>query len=168
MNLISIKKKTVKLAMEQNVSELSKLFSTACINRTKESSENNIVTLSGGLDSRLVASCMSKNQIPFKVATIDYKSGKAHQEIDIALKLSKIFNVTAEVISTPNPKGSDICDLLKIKEGMVSLTTTPILPFYRGIIKAFGENVHYISGDNGDKVIFTYDKPIKDRVTIPH
>ena len=159
------KREHSETTMEQNVSELNKLFSNSCINRTKEFSEN-IVTLSGGLDSRLVASCMSKNQIPFKVATIDYKSGKAHDEIDISLKLSKLFNVPVKVISTPNPKGSDVYDLLRTKEGMVSLTTTPILPFYKGIIKAFGADVHYISGDNGDKVIFTYDKPIKKNSSV--
>jgi asparagine synthase (glutamine-hydrolysing) len=156
----------IEATMEQNVSELSKLFSTSCYNRTKEFSEN-IVTLSGGLDSRLVASCMSKNQIPFKVATIDYKSGKDHDEIDISLKLSKLFNVHVEVIPTPNPSGSDVYDLLRTKEGMVSFTSTPILPFYKGIIKAFGSDVHYISGDNGDKVIFTYDKPIKKNSSVP-
>ncbi len=152
-------------AIEQNVSELSKLFSISCVNRSKESCKN-IVTLSGGLDSRLVAACMSKNQIPFEVATIDYKSGKAHDEIDISLKLSKLFNVPVEVISTPYPKGSDVYDLLRTKEGMVSLTTSPILPFYRGIIETFGTDIHYISGDNGDKVIFTYDKPIKKNSTM--
>lgn len=152
-------------SLEQNVSELIKLFDYSCINRANGFSEN-IVTLSGGLDSRLVASCMSKNKIPYSIATIDYESGKAQEEIEVALKLSEIFNIPTKVVLTSIPTGTDLIQLLKTKEGMVSLATAPILPFYKGIIESYGDNIQYVSGDNGDKVIFTYDKPIKKKSSI--
>ena len=150
--------KKVKIDLE--VKELSELFTSACVNRCQDVKKN-IVTLSGGLDSRLVASCLSKTNIKFKTATIKYLNGRSHDEIDIAVKLSEIFKVDYDIVPVPEPTGLEILELLKTKEGMVSLATTPLLPFYKQLIKINGENVHYISGDNGDKVIYTYDKPIK-------
>ena len=50
---------------ETNLTELDHLFSKACKDRFKNDKKN-IVTLSGGLDSRMVAACMHKNNILFE------------------------------------------------------------------------------------------------------
>lgn len=154
-----------KIKIDSAVTDLSELFTTACLNRC-QNVQINIVTLSGGLDSRLVASCLSKTNVIFKTATIKYLNGRSSDEIDIAVRLAKIFQVDCDIVPVPEPTELEILELLKTKEGMVSLATTPLLPFYKKLIKMYGENVHYISGDNGDKVIYTYDKPIKKNKSI--
>jgi len=143
-----------------NVRNLSDLFGKACIDRFN-GDEKNIVTLSGGLDSRAVASCMYKNKIPFTAATMQYKNGSSAEEEKIALELSEIYNVQCNIIDIGLPKGDDVYTLLKIKEGMNSLATSQMLPFYDGIKGQFGDDINFITGDNGDKIIFTFNEQIK-------
>jgi asparagine synthase (glutamine-hydrolysing) len=138
--------------------ELKELFSLSCRNRYRGNDEN-IVTLSGGLDSRLVASAMYDNKIPFKAATMVYQNGYATEEIGIAEKLCNIYKVKLDKIQVIPPKGAQVLELLKLKEGMNSLATSPIIPFYYELINTYKKYLTYITGDNGDKIIFTLDRP---------
>jgi asparagine synthase (glutamine-hydrolysing) len=144
----------------ENIANLNKLFSDSCKNRFLNDKKN-IVTLSGGLDSRLVASSIYSNKIPFSVVTIKYKYGSAIKDMGIALKLADIFNVDSHVIDVKPSNGNEVYTLLKLKEGMNSLFTARILSFYQEIKNLFGNDINFITGDNGDKLIFTYDKKIK-------
>ncbi len=143
---------------KSNLTELDRLFSKACKDRFKNGKKN-IVTLSGGLDSRMVAACMHKNNIAFETATISYTTGYANEEISIAKQLSHLFNSKFNLFDIKPPKGADVLELLKLKEGMNSLATAPIIPFYRKVEETFGKDINFITGDNGDKLIFTIDKP---------
>ena len=143
---------------KSNLTELDRLFSKACKDRFKNGKKN-IVTLSGGLDSRMVAACMHKNNIAFEAATISYTTGYANEEISIAKQLSHLLNSKFNLFDIRPPKGADVLELLKLKEGMNSLATAPIIPFYRKIEADFWKDINFITGDNGDKLIFTIDKP---------
>ena len=44
---------------------------------------------------------------------------------------------------------------------MNSLQSAGILPFYKEIKKYYGEGVIFITGDNGDKIPYTIDRPLK-------
>lgn len=147
-------------SIKENIKNLSELFSEACKNRF-QNNKLNIVTLSGGLDSRLVAACMYKNKIPFNVTTIRYSYGTIIQDEKVAVQLSDLFKVKYEVLELSPPIGDDVYTLLKIKEGMNSVATSQLLPFYRKIEKKYSKDINFITGDNGDKLIFTYNKPIK-------
>ena len=77
-----------KEKLHDNVKNLSDLFGKACLDRFYGNAEN-IVTLSGGLDSRAVASCMFKNKIPFTAATMRYQNGSSAEEEKIAIEKNK-------------------------------------------------------------------------------
>jgi asparagine synthase (glutamine-hydrolysing) len=140
------------------ICDLKDLFSISCKYRY-QTNEENIITLSGGLDSRLVASAMVSNQIPFKAATMVYKNGYAREEIAIAEELCRIYGSKLDKTLVMPPTGSDVLELLKLKEGMNSLSTAPIIPFYHKLLSTFSKGFVYITGDNGDKIIFTLDRP---------
>ena len=142
----------------ERLSELKELFSLSCKNRFRNNDEN-IVTLSGGLDSRLVASAIYDNKIPFKAATMVYTNGYAPEEIGIAEKLCNIYKIKLDKIRVVPPIGSQVLELLKLKEGMNSLATAPIIAFYYELMGTYKKDFTYITGDNGDKIIFTLDRP---------
>jgi asparagine synthase (glutamine-hydrolysing) len=144
---------------EKNIlNDLKGLFSISCKDRFLNTEEN-LVTLSGGLDSRLVASAMNSNKISFRAATMEYENGYASEEIEIAEKLCKIYKIKLDKIPVVLPKGSDLMELLKLKEGMNSLATSPIIPFYYKLINTYKKDFVYITGDNGDKIMYTLDRP---------
>jgi len=154
-------KENINKSAKDILSDLKELFSISCKTRFQNNNEN-IVTLSGGLDSRLVASAMNDNKIPFKAATMVYENGYATEEIAIAEKLCNIYNVNLDKIQVIPPKGSDVLELLKLKDGMNSLATAPIIPFYNKLMDTYKKDFVYITGDNGDKIIFTLDQPPVD------
>lgn len=140
------------------INDLRDLFSISCKDRF-QNNEENLVTLSGGLDSRLVASAMNSNNIAFRAVTMEYENGYASEEIGIAKKLCDIYKIKLDKIHVSPPTGSDIMELLKLKEGMNSLATSPIIPFYYKLINTYKKDFVYITGDNGDKIMFTLDRP---------
>ncbi|MFO7525182.1 MAG: asparagine synthase-related protein [Ignavibacteriaceae bacterium] len=153
-------RKYINRDLDENLSNLEELFSISCKNRFLNNKPN-IVTLSGGLDSRLVASCMYKNKIPFSTVTFRHKDGSVIRDEQIAIELSKMFGVEHRTLEINPPTGDDVITLLKIKEGMNSLFTSYLLPFYHQVKSIYGNEINFITGDNGDKLIFTLDKPVK-------
>ncbi len=81
--------------------------------------------------------------------------------LKIAKRLSELFNSGWQSFSVSSPKGFDLIELLLLKEGMNSLGTSAIINFYKNIKEYFGNSITYITGDNGDKLIFTVDQPLK-------
>ncbi len=144
----------------ENIRSISELFSESARNRLK-GSEKNILSLSGGLDSRAVAACLYHNKIEFTSVGMNYSTGFENVDLSIAKKLSDMFNVKWEALDVMKPKGRDLRELLSIKEGMNSLSTATMLGFYNSIKEKFGSNINYITGDNGDKLIFTLNQPLK-------
>ena len=145
---------------DENVSNISELFSLACNSRFNNN-KLSVVTLSGGLDSRLIASCMYKNNIPYKAATLRYTYGSKVQDEKIAKQVAELFKVDLNVIELGPPKGEDLFTLLNLKEGMNSLFTSQLIPFYLKIKELFGSDINFITGDNGDRLIYSLNKPIK-------
>jgi asparagine synthase (glutamine-hydrolysing) len=146
--------------IKEVINDLHDLFSTSCKNRFKNDNKN-VVALSGGLDSRLVVSSMFYNKIPFSTITFVHKYGSVINDEQIAVQLANIFNVHHNTVQINPPSGLDVYKQLKIKEGMNSLFTSYLHSFYYKVNEVFGNKINLITGDNGDKLIFTLDKPIR-------
>lgn len=148
-NLEEKKHRGVSLA--RNASQLVSLFSEACRNRT-DSSKRNVVSLSGGLDSRSVAACLYKNRIPFSAATFLDSAGRAEADARIAEQLARALRTDWRLFHLSPPKGRDLLRLLKAKGGLNSLEMAFILPFFDKIIEAYGSRVTYFTGDGGGRL----------------
>jgi asparagine synthase (glutamine-hydrolysing) len=145
-------KKNAKISFKENIKNLVELFTEACKNRTN-SNDKNIVTLSGGLDSRTVAAGLHRNKIPFFGATYMDFNKTAESDVRIAKELADVFNIQWKLFSLNPPQGKDILELLKIKNGLNYLGMGFIIPFYKNLIKTYGSNIIIFSGDGGDKVL---------------
>ncbi len=145
---------------DEAVADLSGLLSESCVNRFNNN-KRNILSLSGGLDSRTIGACMVKNRIPFETITLTYKNRHAEGEEVIARQVADYLDVEMQDIFMTPPLGSDLFTLLKLKEGMNYLATAPMLSFYRQVSEKFGENINLIFGDKSDKITLVFDNPTK-------
>ena len=136
--------------IKQSADNLAELFCEACRNRTN-SSDTNIVSMSGGLDSRSVAAGLHKTNTPFSGATFSYFDKTASMDIQIAEKLANLFNIDWKVFRIDPPKGKDVVQLLRIKNGLNHLAMSFILLFFEKIKETHGSRVVYFTGDGGDK-----------------
>lgn len=146
-------------SFKENINNLSNLFTEASLNRLK-SVDKNILAVSGGLDSRAIAACLSKNKSSFISVTMKFETGYTQGEGIVAEQMASILNLNWKFLEVTPPTGEDIYQLLSIKEGMNSLFMAGIIPFYKKIQNSFGNNINYFTGDNGDKLIFSIDRPV--------
>ena len=72
------------------VSDVTELFSRACIDRFNNENTN-LIALSSGMDSRTVAACLAKHKIPFKTTTMVFSNGAAKEETAIAKQIAELF-----------------------------------------------------------------------------
>ncbi len=136
----------------EQVNNLVELFCNACINRTN-STDKNIVSMSGGLDSRAVAAALHKENISFYGATYRKIDKTTDIDIKIAEQLANAFNIDLKIFNIGLPGGDDVFELLKIKSGLNELGMSFILPFFYRIKETFGNRMIYFTGDGGDKVL---------------
>ncbi len=141
-----------KINYKANINNLTKLFIEACKNRNNNI-DKNIVSLSGGLDSRAVAAGLQKSNISFCGATFHDFNETANSDVKIAKQLANTFNIELKIFNLGPPKGKDILKLLKIKNGLNYLGMSFILPFFNRIKETFGNDIIYFTGDGGDKVL---------------
>ncbi|MGD1837076.1 MAG: asparagine synthase-related protein [Nitrososphaeraceae archaeon] len=148
----NFERKTNYKDIDRSVDELIILFSEACKNRANKNNKN-ILSLSGGRDSRSVAAALYRNKIPFIAATMNDSRKKYTRDMDIAEKVANILNVQWEGYQLGSPKGKDLQTLLRMKNGLNYLSMSFMLQFFEQIKIKHGSKVNYFSGDGGDKVL---------------
>ncbi len=146
-------------SFKENVKVLSELLSKACIDRLNNN-KLNLLALSSGLDSRTVAGCLRKNNIPYETVTMVYENGHGQEEVAVAEYIAGLFNVKWQKLLIPPPTGKHMYSLLEAKEGMNFLATAPMLPFYEKLRKTFVNDFNFITGDKSDKIALLYDIPV--------
>ena len=139
--------------IEDNARELLFLFTEACRNRA-ESDNRNILSLSGGLDSRSVAACLRKNGIPFCGASYLNSGQTTRGEVEAAKQLSKVLDMDLRIFELANPKGKDLLRLLRMKNGLNCLAMSFLLLFLEGIKQYYGSRgTRFLTGDGGDHLL---------------
>ncbi len=129
-----------------DLEEAKEVFIEACRNRANE---KNVISLSGGLDSRLVVAGMVKAGI--KPVAVTRLGAQSVREAEIAQEICKMLGI--KWFSVPVTESlKDMKKIIEIKDGMVYTGWCYMLPFYKAIKKAAGENVTLFTGEGGDKI----------------
>jgi len=129
--------------------EAGELFLHACDARLRPYQER-VLSLSGGLDSRVIGSALNTLKLPFRISSYLDPWNHAYRDIKVAKSLAAIWGKKLEVVNT---KGSteDLSDkLITIKAGMNSIGMSFILDFFTSISRS---EMVYITGDGGDKLL---------------
>ena len=140
----------------QNAHCMADLLTEACRIRGLAGYAN-VLALSGGLDSRLVAGAFVSAGVSISTATfVDVHACSAAdaagaQQVAACLRLPFLRE------QLEAPAGRDLWTLLRYKFGLNYLGMGFILPFYRRIRQEYGANTQYLTGDTG---ILLKDHPL--------
>lgn len=112
-----------------------------------------VLSMSGGLDARLLAACLNKNRLPFRMISYSDSEGTAGADVDIARQIASVIGKPLTVVDLPEPSGGDFPVLHSLKYGLNYCGMAFIIPFLREI--AGQEAV--LTGDGGDKLLAPLD-----------
>jgi asparagine synthase (glutamine-hydrolysing) len=145
-------------SIKSNAQSLASLFIQACRNRVGQNAKN-IISLSGGLDSRAIAAVLRQSNVNCFAVTSPEPNWKPvagnSSETDIAQRLADKFDVDCEKYDVMIPKASDISMLLKAKNGLVYLAHS-FLPRFLAQVQYNHKSqmINFFTGHGGD-VSFT-------------
>jgi asparagine synthase (glutamine-hydrolysing) len=149
-------KRYVNDSLKENIEKLSSLFSEACGNRA-DLNGNNIISLSGGFDSRIVAACFQKNKIPCRSVTYLEPGWKPllgnKSESEIAKQVSDILGIDWKDYGPIRAGAKDYLTLLRIKMGSIHLGYSFMLPLLETLNRESTYNTTFFTGYGGDRVL---------------
>lgn len=137
---------------ERNAAELVDRFETACERRSGYGSRD-VVSLSGGLDSRSVLAGYHATGTPATAATMDADGYVPPSDAEVARELARSFDVEWELYRIGPPTGEDLDRIVKTKNGQIGLLNSFILEFFRKLRTDYGPGITYVTGDGGDKAL---------------
>jgi asparagine synthase (glutamine-hydrolysing) len=149
-------KKYSNVSIEKNAGELVSLFSEACRNRADYNAKN-IVSLSGGLDSRAVAACLHKNKIPCYAVTSTEPHWRpvegSTSDTEIAEQIAMSLGIEWENYGVMKAGAEDLIMMLKIKKGLTYLGHSFFLRFLEKLNKKYGlKPINFFTGHDGGVV----------------
>lgn len=137
-------------SVAKNVEALRDRFVEACRVRSN-ASKPNLISLSGGLDSRAVASAFKSIDLGNAAVTFEYNNNS--RDVEIAEELADSLGVPWYLYTLSEINGSDVTTLLQMKNGLNHLGMGYILHFFKELRSDFGSDLTYFTGDGGDKTL---------------
>ncbi|MCK5269289.1 MAG: hypothetical protein KAJ46_00835 [Sedimentisphaerales bacterium] len=159
---------------QRNAVELAKLFTQSCRERTvgqgtnedssyKSQEKNhqeknatkglNVLSLSGGMDSRAVSAGFHHEQIPFIAITWrDYRK-KRKCEAESAQIVAQVCEAEWQLFQLQPASGKDVHRLLQMKSGQILLAKPHSLQYLDWIKQQYGSNINYFTGNGGDNIL---------------
>lgn len=149
--------------VQENAAALASLFEDAC-RRRGQAHATNVVSLSGGHDSRAVAAGFHASATPFTAATFDRADGASDADVRVAREVADALGVDWERYDLPPLGREEMRRLLALKGGMNHLGMGFILEFFESLVDRHGRDATYLTGDGGDKVVpdLSPGKPVDD------
>ena len=133
-----------------NAATLASLFEDACANRDVPGVPN-VLSLSGGLDSRAVGGGYDAVDAPYTAATFEKSDGSNADDVRLAKRVAETLGVEWEHYEATGTE-THRAKLLEMKQGMNFLGMSFILDFFEQLRDRHGSLV-YVTGDGGDKAL---------------
>ena len=150
-------KKYSSVTLEKNAHQLVSLFSNACKIRLDNNTKN-MITMSGGFDSRSIAAWFHKNQIHAYGATTVDPSWKPLagnlSDSKVAKQLAESLNIQWEYYHFNEPRAKDLVTLLRIKKGLTYLGYGFLIQFVDNLRHKYGLSpLNVFVGYSGDRIL---------------
>ena len=138
-------------SLNNNALELARLMRQGVKNRARLS-DKNLLSLSGGLDSRTVGAALHGENIPFTCATfIDFEHAR-QSDLECAKELAQTLGWPQQIIPLSAPTGADFLKLLRIKHGRNYLGISFVLQYAEQLQQQYGHDFTFFYGNGGDRV----------------
>jgi asparagine synthase (glutamine-hydrolysing) len=147
---------------QEYVYNLVKLFRDATRCRVESlKGVKNLVSLSGGLDSRAAAAALREVDSKSTAVTfLDYE-GKSSKDVDVASEVVQQLHMDWQLIKLKKRSFEDLRRLIELKDGLNSVAMGYILDFLVKIRRKFGSKVICYTGQGGDKTLHSM-RPVKE------
>ncbi len=139
-------------SLHEHAGNMADLLEAACRRRSSPAGIN-VVSLSGGLDSRSVSICLDNKGVPFSTATFLDAYGIVGPDIEYAEKIARTLGIEWNMFRLHRAKGRVLLDLLSRVSGLNYLGVGHILELLERIGDTYGEEFTLFTGDGGDRVI---------------
>jgi len=137
-------------SLEENGARLAELLIEACRNRLdKTGGLPNLVALSGGLDSRMVAVGLKAISAPCHAVSFVNADGVGLSDAQVARQLAELLGIDWQQINLGRVTGADVLALLRAKCGLNGFQTSFLCAFNRALKDRFGSDLVYFTGDTG-------------------
>ncbi len=139
-------------SVEENARALAKRFRSACEARS-DSSRTNVLSLSGGHDSRSIAAAFHASDVACSAATFVKSTQETSSDVEIARELVRSLDFEWDLFTVDPVQASNADTLLTIKRGLNHLGLAFLLDFFEQLQDAHGSDLTYFTGDGGDKTL---------------
>jgi asparagine synthase (glutamine-hydrolysing) len=138
---------------------MSDIFIKSCSDRAVN---NTVLSMSGGMDSRSVASGLVKCNKSFSGVTFENAEKTALYDAIIAKEIADTLNIKWRKISLSKDSfNTDIVSLMKVKMSLQSSRFYFLYQYCNDVKNIFGSDITFFTGDGGDKVFPDLGKNLK-------
>lgn len=143
--------------VDEAAEELAEAFVDSAV---RQATDTNVVSLSGGLDSRSVAGALARSTGPvFTMTFIDHR-GHARTDATLARQIAQTLDLDWRLVKLPAATGNDLDVLLRLKGGANYVAMAFGLNFLRAMREVAGESASMFTGDGGDTILPAIKPPI--------
>lgn len=167
-NILQVKKKKTTYNFEDKtkikntealLEEMAEIFTKACSDRAETT---NVLSMSGGMDSRSVAAGLVKCKKPLLGVTFENAEKTALYDGIIAKEIADALTIKWQKISlTQESFNCDTASLMKVKMSIQPCRFYFLYQFCNEVSKKFGSTITFFTGDGGDKVFPDLSKNLK-------
>lgn len=108
-----------------------------------------ILSMSGGLDSRLLAASLAKQGLPFSMVSYADAAGSAAADIRYARELARVVGKQLNIVNLGAAQQDHFHELHKLKHGLNYSGMAFLIPF----LKQLPATARVFTGDGGDKLL---------------
>jgi asparagine synthase (glutamine-hydrolysing) len=135
-------------SVSHNAGHLVDIFRVACAHRTGGAGSN-VVSLSGGLDSRAVVACLQQESERVAAASFLDHRGDNKGDFQVARQVASHLRLPWYSFQLSPPREQEVRTLLHLKQGANNLEMSFILVFLASLLRTFGPDLTYFTGDGG-------------------
>ncbi|MBA3986982.1 MAG: hypothetical protein H0X63_10515 [Flavobacteriales bacterium] len=149
-NFYNFNLKTNSTTDETLLNKMCETFLKSCTDR---STSTNVLSMSGGMDSRSVAAGLVKSGSNLKGVTFENAEKTSTYDVQIAEEIADILKIDwQKIVLTESSFLNDLDVLMKVKMSIQSARTYFLYKYCKEVKNIFGNEITFFTGDGGDKV----------------
>jgi asparagine synthase (glutamine-hydrolysing) len=148
---------------QDHAAEMADLFVEACRRRGSQRDVSaNVVSLSGGMDSRAVAAALAKGGCAFQAATSVRQWSGSEPDDRIAERLAKLLEAPWKLFEARRADQEQMDRLVRMKDGTNYVGMAHLLHFLEQILQTWGRRALLFTGNGGEMCFYDLraDRPV--------